>query len=79
MTEAIFALIGVAVGALASGVVNLKLQNRQFAHEKEMHSLKNQAREHVKALLVEMLSHDKWVDRSFDAIRKKLEASAMMI
>ncbi len=72
MAEALWALGGVFVGAIASGAVNLMLQRRQFAHEKEMYVLKNQSAENVKALLVEMLSHKSYTDRSFEAIRKKI-------
>ena len=72
MSEGWWALGGVVVGAFASGVINLMLQKRQFAHEKEMHVLKNQASENVKSLLTEMLSHKNYTDRSFDAIRKKV-------
>ncbi len=72
MTEAIFALIGVVVGIVGSGIVNLCMQSRQFAHDKEMYILRNQSAENVKALLIEMLSHKSYTDRSFEAIRKKV-------
>jgi hypothetical protein len=32
MTEAVFAIIGVLVGIIGSGIVNLCLQKRQFSH-----------------------------------------------
>ena len=72
MTEAVFALIGVLVGIIGSGIVNLCLQKRQFSHEKDMYVLRNQSAENVKALLIEMLSHKSYTDRSFVAIRKKV-------
>lgn len=72
MNEGWWALGGVIVGALASGVINLALQKRQFAHEKEMHKLQNQGAENVKSLLVEMLSHEGFTDRTFEAIKKKV-------
>jgi len=72
MGEGWWALGGVVVGALASGVINLMLQKRQFSHEKEMHVLRNQASENVKSLLTEMLGHKSHTDRSFEAIRKKV-------
>ncbi len=72
MSEGWWALGGVVIGAIASGAINLVLQGRQFAHEKEMHVLQNQSSENVKSLLTEMLSHKSYTDRSFDAIRKKV-------
>jgi len=64
MSEGWWALGGVVVGALASGVINLMLQKRQFTHEMEMHVLQNQSSENVKSLLIEMLSHNSYTDRS---------------
>jgi hypothetical protein len=72
MSEGLWALAGVFVGALSSGVVAVLLQKRQFAHEKEMHALENQGDENVKALLKEMLNHKSHVRRSFGAMRKKI-------
>lgn len=72
MAEAVFALIGVLVGIVGSGIINLCLQKRQFLHEKDMYVLRNQSAENVKALLIEMLSHNSYTDRSFDSIRKKV-------
>lgn len=72
MSEAFWALTGVVVGTLASGVVNLVLQNRQFKQERAMYVLENQGTENVKSLLLEMLSHRSYTDRSFDAIRMKV-------
>lgn len=37
-----------------------------------MHVLHNQSSENVKSLLTEMLSHKSSMDRSFDAIKKKV-------
>lgn len=48
------------------------LQNRTFAHEKEMYRLQNQAEENVKAVILDMLNHRKFVRRSFDAISKRV-------
>ena len=72
MNEAVFALIGVVVGIIGAGLVNLCLQKRQFAHEKQMHILRNQSAENVKALLSEMLSHKGFTDRNFESIRKRV-------
>ena len=72
MSEGWWALGGVIVGALASGLINLILQKRQFTHDVKMHALQNQGKENVKSLLIEMLSHKSYTDRSFDAIRDKV-------
>ncbi len=72
MSEGWWALGGVVVGALASGLINLMLQKRQFTHEKEMHILQNKSSENVKSLLIEMLSHKTYTDRSFSEISKKV-------
>jgi len=72
MNEALWALSGVFVGAISSGIVSLILQHRQFSHDKDMHTLQNLGKENVKSLLVEMLSHKSYTDRSFEALHKKV-------
>lgn len=72
MSEGWWALAGVLLGALASGVVAVLLQKRQFAHEKEMHKLQNQSAENVKGLLTDLLEHSTHVRRSFGALRKRV-------
>jgi hypothetical protein len=72
MTEGMWALAGVVLGALSSGVVAALLQRKQFQHDKDMHALQNQGAENVKALLAEMLNHKSHVRRSFGAMRKKV-------
>ena len=70
MNEAGWALLGVVVGALATGIFQLVGQKRQFAHEKEMYLLANKSAEVVKELLTEMLNHRGYTDRSFVALKK---------
>ena len=70
MSEGWWALLGVIVGAVATGMFNYLMQKRQFSHDKEMYLLQNQSAENVKALLKEMLSHKSYTDRSFDALKK---------
>ena len=72
MADAMWALIGVAVGAGITGVVNWIQQSRQFAHDREMFTLKNTSADMVKAILVEMLNHRRYVERSFDALKKSV-------
>ena len=72
MSSGLWALAGVVVGGLTSGVVRHYIQQRQFDHEVEMHKMKNRGIENVKSLLTEMLSHKSFTDRSFEAMRKRV-------
>ena len=69
MNEAIWALIGVVVGTIGTGLFSLLSQNRQFNHEKAMHLLQNKSAEMVKSILTEMLNHRSYIDRSFVALK----------
>ena len=70
MNDAAWALVGVVVGVVVTGVFQLVSQNRLFAHERDMFRLRNQGVEMVKALLSEMLNHRSYTDRSFSALKK---------
>ncbi len=72
MADAMWALIGVAVGAGIAGLVNWIQQSRQFAHDQEMFTLKNKSADMVKAILAEMLNHRRYVERSFEALKKSV-------
>ena len=72
MADAMWALIGVAVGAGITGLVNWIQQTRQFAHDREMFTLKNKSADMVKAILAEMLNHRRYVERSFEALKKSV-------
>jgi hypothetical protein len=72
MADAMWALIGVVVGAGITGVVNWIQQSRQFAHDREMFTLKSKSADMVKAILVEMLNHRRYVERSFEALKKSV-------
>ena len=72
MSEAEWAILGVLVGALTTGLLNLIFQNRQFKHNVEMHQLENQSCENVKALLIEKLNYHKHTDRSFGQLKKNI-------
>lgn len=69
MTDALWALVGVVVGCLGTGIFNLIAQGRQFRHNQEMYLFQNKATETVKGLLTEMLNHRSYVDRSFPALK----------
>ena len=70
MTEALWALAGVVVGSIATGVFGLFQQSRQFSHDREMYLLQNRSAENVKEILIEMLNHRKYVERTFNALTK---------
>lgn len=73
MSEAAaWALTGTIVGAFLSGGTNWLMQSRQFKHAEKMHTIANQGREAVKAILLEMLNHKSYTDRSFDALRERV-------
>lgn len=72
MSEGLWALSGVALGGAISGVLAWLLQRRQFSHELAMFRLANQSRETVKAVLIEMLNHKSYTDRSFFALRERV-------
>ena len=63
MTAAGWALLGVVVGAIATGFFNWLLQSRQFVHDKEMFLLQNKSGFMVKSVLQEMLNHKSYTDR----------------
>ena len=72
MTEGLWALLGVVVGAAATGFFNCLLQKRQFEHSKEMFRLRNMGAENVKGILEDMLNHRSYTDRSFEALTRPI-------
>lgn len=72
MTEAAWALSGALLGALISGGVGLILQTRQFKHEERMYQIANLGKEAIKSILLEMLNHKSYTDRSFSALRERV-------
>ena len=69
MTNAAWALAGVIVGILGTGLIKLLIQREQFKHDKEMFQLSNKGTGMVKKILIEMLNHRNQVDRSFSALK----------
>src|SRR3546814_8819906 len=72
MTEAGWALLGVVVGIVGTGLINWLMQSRQFAHEKQMFQLQNLSAAMVKTVLQEMLNHKSYTDRSFLALKERI-------
>jgi hypothetical protein len=72
MTEGYWAIIGVIVGGILTGVINFLLQKSQFKHNKEMFLLQNRSREMVKEILTDTLNHRTFTDRSFDTLKKRI-------
>lgn len=69
-----WALIGVVVGGLLTGLINYLLQRGQFKHNKEMYYLQNMSREKVKEYLIELLHHKKYPERKYVTLRKRIGA-----
>ena len=72
MTDAMWALIGVGVGTLGSGIISYFLQSGQFKHSKEMFLLQNKSAETVKNILNDMLNHRSYTDRSFSSLKNPI-------
>lgn len=72
LPPALWALFGVIIGALLTGIINFLLQKSQFKHNKEMYYLQNQSREQVKEIILDLLNHRSFTDRSFEAIHKRI-------
>lgn len=72
MESGIWALVGVVVGSMLTGLLNLVQQRRAFEHEKSMYLLRNSGTEMVKQLLTAMLEHRRFVERSFAALRQPI-------
>lgn len=72
MNEAAWALLGTFVGALLSAGAGWLMQSRQFRHEEKMHAIANQGKEAMKGILLEMLNHKAYTDRSFSALRERV-------
>lgn len=62
-------LLGVVIGAIATGLGGYIKQQAQFRHEREMRRLDTPSAEQVKLILKEMLEHRVHVERSFRALR----------
>ena len=72
MSEAAWALIGVVVGGVLTGCVEVFLQRRQFQHEIGLLKQQRLGAEVAKEILSEMLNHKSYVDRSFQALRRPI-------
>lgn len=72
MNESIYALIGVAIGSLATGGINLILQKRRFEHEKSQWSARRQGEERAKEILSNLLKHKDSIEKSFESLNKNV-------
>ncbi len=70
MSQELWVLLGVIVGAASTGFFNWLLQKRQFDHNLAMFRLQNQGPENVKRILTDMLNHRSYTDRSFEALKQ---------
>jgi len=72
MIEAAWAIVGTVVGAILSVAAARLIQSKQFKHEERMYVLANQAKESLKGILLEMLNHKSYTDRTFAALRERV-------
>jgi hypothetical protein len=72
LSPPMWALIGVLVGGLLTGIINYILQRLQFKHNKEMFYLENQSKEKVKDIILDLLNHRVHIDRKFKTICKRI-------
>lgn len=72
MSQGVWALIGVTIGAILTGVFSFVMQERQFRHSRDMFKLQNKSKEAVKDILEEMLNHRTYAERSFQALKKPI-------
>lgn len=61
-------ILGTAVG----GFLNYRIQERKLKHEKDMFFLQNKSNENAKEYLLELLNHRNNIDRSFEALKKRI-------
>lgn len=57
MEQDLWAIIGILLGSVATGIIGFFNQDRLFKHNKEVLSLENKSTEAVKRTLEEMLNH----------------------
>lgn len=72
MSSEIWTLIGVVVGAVLTGGFNHFSQQKQFKHNKEMFLLQNLSKEQVKEIILDLLNHKTFTDRSFSTIKNRI-------
>jgi hypothetical protein len=72
MNDAIWALIGVMIGTIGSGVINFLLQCGQHKQEIKMYKLQNQSSENAKSIIESMLNHRSFIDRSFESLKRPI-------
>ncbi|HED38435.1 MAG TPA: hypothetical protein ENI76_09375 [Ignavibacteria bacterium] len=72
MDKEIWGIIGVVIGFLGKGIIDLILSRRSHEHKEKMYRLENQDKENVKEILLDMLNHRKFISRNFDTLKKRI-------
>ena len=72
MDKEIWGIAGIIIGFLGKGLIDLINSRRTQEHAEKMYKIKNQGAENIKELLLEMLNHRKYIDRTFDALKKRI-------
>ena len=72
MEKEIWGIAGIILGFLGKGLMDLIKSRRSHKHTEKMYKLENQGEENIKDLLLEMLNHRKFIDRTFVALKKRI-------
>ena len=72
MEKEIWGLIGIILGIIVKGVFDIVKLRMSHDHDKERFRSQNLAKENIKELLMEMLNHRKYTDRTFSALKKRI-------
>jgi hypothetical protein len=72
MNDALWTIFGIIIGSSLTGVYSLILQRRQFNQELMYRNADNQSENAIKSILLDMLNHKSYTDRSFYALRERV-------
>jgi hypothetical protein len=72
MTEGLWTIIGVLIGSVSAGTLNLIQQSKQFKNDTRFFELQNKSKEVIKDILRDALNHKSHCIRSFDTLRKRV-------
>jgi hypothetical protein len=72
MEKEIYGIIGILLGGLLKALFDFIRVRLDHDHAEKMHKLENQGKENIKELLLDMLNHRTHIDRTFDALKKRI-------
>ena len=65
-------MIGIVVGIVFKGLFDIIKLKMSHDHEKENYRSQNLAKENIKEILLDMLNHRKYTDRTFDTLKNRI-------